>query len=112
MPFFKIETNHPPNDIDTMMKKASGFIANLLNKPEHYVMISIETDPQMMFGGTMGPTAFVQLKSIGLPMDKCAAFSEKICRFINNEIGVPPDRVFIDFTNLKRNMFGWNGNTF
>jgi hypothetical protein len=25
---------------------------------------------------------------------------------------VPPDRVFIDFKDLARDLFGWNGKTF
>ena len=112
MPFFKIETNQQLIDIENVVKNASGFVAALLNKPEQYVMISVETDPKMMFGGSMAPTAFVRLKSIGLPVDKCAHFSEKICRFVETELGVPPDRVFIDFQDLKGNMFGWNGKTF
>jgi hypothetical protein len=38
--------------------------------------------------------------------------SQKICSYIEEELGVPPDRVFIDFRDLERNMFGWNGKTF
>ncbi|MBW2199587.1 MAG: hypothetical protein JRF71_01955 [Deltaproteobacteria bacterium] len=41
-----------------------------------------------------------------------AEFSEKICGFIDQELGVPKDRIFIDFKNLERNLFGWNGKTF
>jgi len=65
-----------------------------------------------MFGGESQPTAFVLLKSIGLPADRCAEFSERICQFLNDEMEVPADRVFIEFVDLKRNLFGWNGNTF
>lgn len=112
MPFFKIETNQQLTDTENVIKNASRFVAELLNKPEQYVMISVETGKKMMFGGSVAPTAFVRLKSIGLPVDKCALLSEKICRFVADELDVPPDRVFIDFADLKRNMFGWNGKTF
>ena len=84
----------------------------MLGKPEKYVMVSIEAGKQMMFGGKADLTAFVQLKSIGLPVDRCAEFSGKICDFLSGELGIQPDRVFIDFTDLERNMFGWDGKTF
>ncbi len=112
MPFFKIETNQKINDTESILKKASDFISEMLIKPEQYVMVSIETDPQMMFAGDTQPTAFVQLKSIGLQTDKCTEFSGKICQFINDELGIQADRVFIDFKDLQGNMFGWNNKTF
>ncbi len=112
MPFFKIETNQKPNGPQGILKKASEFIADMLSKPEKYVMVSIETDKQMIFSGDNKPTAFIQLKSIGLPIDKCGDFSSKICKFINDEFDIQADRVFIDFKDLQRELFGWNNATF
>ena len=60
--------------IRAIIKKASVFIADLLNKPESYVMVSIKPDTPLAFGGTHDPAAFVRLKSIGLPTDRCAEF--------------------------------------
>lgn len=114
MPFFKIETNQPMNADATqsILKKSSEFISEMLGKPEKYVMVSAEAGQQMLFGGNDDPTAFVQLKSIGLPVDKCTEFSGRICQFLSDELGIKPDRIFIDFADLERNMFGWNGKTF
>jgi phenylpyruvate tautomerase PptA (4-oxalocrotonate tautomerase family) len=114
MPFFKIETNQQPNpgEIQSILKKSSEFISEMLEKPENYVMVSIEAGKQMMFGGNNHPTAFVKLKSIGLPVDRCAEFSGKICAFLSSELDIEPDRIFIGFMDLERNMFGWNGKTF
>ena len=94
------------------MKKASSFIAGLLGKPESYVMISVKPGTPLNFGATNGPVAFVRLKSIGLPKDHCSEFSEKICDFIDQELRVPKDRIFIDFKDLDRSLLGWNGKTF
>jgi phenylpyruvate tautomerase PptA (4-oxalocrotonate tautomerase family) len=44
----------------------------------------------LIFNGIEEPTVFAQLKSIGLPKD----------------------RVYIDFKDIKGKMFGWNGKTF
>ena len=114
MPYFSIETNRPLDQasIQQLLKKTSTFIADLLGKPESYVMISLQPDTPLIFGGSDAPAAFVRLKSIGLPQDRCPELSEKICRLVKQEFGVPQDRVFIDFKDLARNMFGWNGKTF
>ena len=114
MPYFSIETNQTIDQVSNrdLMKKTSVFIAELLAKPESYVMIAIKPETPLTFAGSDEPTAFVRLKSIGLPKERCSEFSEKICGFVKQELEVPPNRVFIDFKDLEREMFGWNGKTF
>jgi len=114
MPYFCIDTNQTQNIASTrvLMKKASAFIAELLGKPESYVMVSIKPETPLTFAGTDDPAAFVRLKSIGLPRDRCTELSEKICGFIYQELGVPINRIFIDFKDLEGSLFGWNGKTF
>ena len=114
MPYFSIDTNQSI-DRDAgkqLSRKTSAFIAELLGKLESYVMISIQPDTPLFFGGSDEPAAYVRLKAIGLPTDRCPELSAKICHLVEQEIGVPQDRIFIDFTDLERNMFGWNGKTF
>jgi hypothetical protein len=111
MPYFSIETNQTVNP-EELTKKSTTFIAGLLGKPEGFVMIALKPATAMSFGGSTESSAFIQLSSIGLPTDRCTEFSQSICEFIENELEVPKDRVFIDFKNLKRNLFGWNGKTF
>jgi phenylpyruvate tautomerase PptA (4-oxalocrotonate tautomerase family) len=114
MPYFSIETNQTTERASNpeLMKKTSAFIAGLLGKPESYVMISIKPRTPLIFGGSDAPAAFVRLESIGLPRDRCADLSAELCRYIEEELDVPRDRIFVDFRDLERNMFGWNGKTF
>jgi phenylpyruvate tautomerase PptA (4-oxalocrotonate tautomerase family) len=114
MPYFSVETSKAIDQAgeEAFSHKASAFIADLLGKPEGYVMVAIKPSTAMRFGAGLEPTAMVQLYSIGLPEERCAEFSGKICAFIEDEIGVAPDRVYIDFRDLKRSRFGWNGKTF
>jgi phenylpyruvate tautomerase len=114
MPYLSIETNQTidPASNRELMKKASAFTAELLAKPESYVMITIKPETPLIFGGSGDPVAFVLLKSIGLPKERCTEFSEKICGFVEQEMEVAQNRVFIDFKDLEREMFGWNSKTF
>ena len=114
MPYFSIETSKKIDTVgeEAISHKASAFVAAHLVKPEGYVMVAVKHSQPMRFGGTLDPTAMVQLYSIGLPRERCAEFSEKICAFVEQELGVSRERIFIDFRDLDRSMFGWNGKTF
>ena len=114
MPYLSIETNQPVERSlrGELLGKLSAFVAELLGKPESYVMIALKPETPLVFDGSDEPAAFVRVKSIGLPKDRCAQLSEKICGFIEQELRVPKNRVFIDFKDLERAMFGWNGKTF
>jgi phenylpyruvate tautomerase PptA (4-oxalocrotonate tautomerase family) len=114
MPYFSIETSTKIDqmDVETLTHKASVFVAELLGKPEGYVMVALKHSTAMRFGGALDPAVMVNLYSIGLPKGRCAEFSKKICAFVQEALGVPPARVFIDFRDLERSMFGWNSKTF
>jgi phenylpyruvate tautomerase PptA (4-oxalocrotonate tautomerase family) len=114
MPFVRIETNRELSDVmvDEKMQGLSAFVAELLGKPEKYVMISIEANKALVFGGTGDPAAFVSFQSIGLPADRCAELSSAICNHMEQELDIPKDRIYIDFQDAARDRFGWNGGTF
>lgn len=114
MPYFSIQTNKPldASSATDLTRKASAFAADLLGKPEDYVMAAVKPGTHMTFAGSDAPAAFVQVKSIGLPEDRCNAFAASISAFVQSALGIEPDRVFIDFIDLPRTRFAWNGKTF
>ena len=114
MPYLNIETNERYEEIavQEFLKKVSAFTAKLLGKPEQWLMASVSQGVPMIFGGTTQPTAFVALKSIGLSQERCADLARSLCDFMAKELGMPPDRIYIEFRDLNGKMFGWNGGTF
>ena len=114
MPYIRIETNKEIDHtaVQETLKKTSRFVSDLLGKPDQWVMISISHGKPMMFGGSTQPTAYVEIKSIGLPEDKCPDFSRDLCGFLESEFDVPTDRTYIDFCDINGKMFGWNRGTF
>ena len=114
MPYLRIETNKEMDGttIQEALERTSEFVANLLGKPDKWVMVSIDCGTRMMFGKSMQPMAYVELKSIGLPENKCPDFSKGLCDFIESEFDIPADRIYIDFHDIDRKMFGWNRDTF
>lgn len=114
MPYLRILTNRP---IDTgqqhqIIASASKLIAETLGKAERYVMVGFAPPEPMVFAGTDAPCAYLELKSIGLPQERTAELSGSLCDLMEKSIAVPADRVYIEFTDAQRSMWGWNGATF
>ena len=114
MPFLRIQTNHalPEQDARGLASKASALVAGQLGKPERYVMVSVENNPAMQFAGTDAPLAYLELKSIGLPEDRTGELSSALCQLMTTQTGIEAERVYIEFSNAARNMWGWNNSTF
>ena len=114
MPYLMLQTNTviSQEDISDKLKALSVAVSRALGKPENYVMIALESDTAMMFAGDDSPTAYIELKSLGLPEDKTSFFSEALCTVIEQELGIPQNRIYIEFSGPERHMWGWNGATF
>lgn len=114
MPYLKIQTNQPVDAERAyrFIKSASQLVAEGLGKPERYVMVALEPPVPMVFAGDDNPAAFLELKSIGLSEGQTPKLSENLCHLVTSELGIPVDRVYIEFQDAPRKMWGWNGGTF
>lgn len=114
MPYCCLTTNVAMNPQGTteLAEKLSRFLEDILGKPEKWIMVQMETGKNLLFGGSNCPAAYCELKSIGLPLERCTEMSKALCEFLWKEARIEQDRVYINFTDLKRAYFGWNGKTF
>jgi phenylpyruvate tautomerase PptA (4-oxalocrotonate tautomerase family) len=114
MPTLRFLTNArvPADDRAGLLALASRTVADLLGKPESYVMVILEDARDMVFAGTPEPAAFLELISLGLPEGRTAHYSRALCDLMADNLGIPADRVYIEFASPARQMFGWNGDTF
>lgn len=112
MPLLEISTNTKVDNELSIAEKASALCAQMLGKPESYVMVKIQTEQTIIFAGSNEPAAHVKLKSLGLPEDKTADFSASICAFISEQLDINSARIYIEFANPERHMWGWNEKTF
>ncbi|MEX1014079.1 MAG: phenylpyruvate tautomerase MIF-related protein [Candidatus Paceibacterota bacterium] len=111
MPILKIQTNQEIKHQENVLKETSLMLAELLQKPEKYIMILLEKS-EMLFAGENSLCLYAELKSIGLPTEKTNEFSEVLCSFFEKHFGVSSDRIYIEFTNSEKHMLGWNNKTF
>lgn len=114
MPTLAIKTNAPLSDErrGALLRAASATVARLLGKSEAYVMVICDSSPCMLFGASEAPTAYLELKSIGLPRERTAEISAALCALINRQLAVPAERIYIEFADAERALWGWSGRTF
>ena len=114
MPLLRIQTNAAieAQRRQTLLKNASQRISTALNKPEQYMMVSLDSGLPLIFAGTSEPAAFVELRGIGLPAAKTGELSRLLCQWMETELGVAQQRVYINFNDVPANLWGWNGETF
>ncbi len=112
MPLLKIMTNIPVANTAPLLAGLSARTAAMLGKPEGYVMVILEDERAMLFGGSGDPAAYCEFKSIGLPEERTREFSRQLCERIGEDLAIPRERIYIEFSDAPRHMWGWNGKTF
>lgn len=114
MPLLQIHTNQPLNadTQDTLLRRASALVAEQLGKPERYVMVRVIGGQAMLFAGSDAPLAYLELKSIGLPADATPGLSAALCSLIGEQLDIAQDRIYIEFSDAERHLWGWDGRTF
>jgi phenylpyruvate tautomerase PptA (4-oxalocrotonate tautomerase family) len=116
MPLIKVQTSVSAPDasaVEEMLKDLSSSLAKHVGKPESYVMTAFEPDVAMTFGGTTDPVCYIEIKNVGsMSPALTKTMSQDFCTKINQALGVPPNRTYIEFADAKGAMWGWNGSTF
>ncbi len=114
MPLLQLRTNRSlsPQKAEKFLRQASQEVAQALGKSENYVMTTLESDTPMTFAGNSEPCAYLELKSLGLHADQTAPLSQRLCTLVQQELGIPSERIYIEFAAPERAFWGWNGKTF
>jgi len=114
MPYLNIQTNADigPKQQAELLDQASRLVAGMLGKPESYVMVALQAGVAMRFGGSDAPLAYLELKSLGLPKARSAELSATLSEWVGQVLAIPAARVYIEFSDPKRSMWGWNSGTF
>jgi len=114
MPLLKLETTVVLSEDkrQALLATLSKTIAETIGKPEQYVMVAM-SQAAMQMSGNAGDAAFVDARSIGgLNDDVNRRLSQKICKLLNETLGVPQNRIYLNFTDVKASDWGWSGSTF
>lgn len=103
----------PKSGAETLCKKLSSTISGTLGKPESYVMTGFQKVDAMCYGGSTDPCAFLYLSSLGaIDPETNTKTSAAIAPILEEELGVPKGRYYINFLDSERSNMGYNGGTF
>ena len=114
MPLLSLQTTVvlPEDKRQALLASLSKIVAETIGKPQQYVMVTAsQTDMRM--SGSPGDAALVDVRSIGgLTGDVNRELSRKVCQLLHESLGIPPNRVYLNFTDVPASHWGWNENTF
>ena len=114
MPYLNLQTNATISAAQSpqLLKQLSALMAKETGKPERYVMVALQENQNMLFGGADQPLAYVECKSIGLTTTQAKAISAAVTQVLTTALPLSAERIYIEFSNCPAEFWGWNGSTF
>src|SRR5262245_6742478 len=107
MPLLKLETTVAISEDkrNGLLASLSKAVAGTIGKPEQYVVVSI-SQAAMVMSGKPGDAAFVDVRSIGgLSGEVNRKLSQQICKLLNDSLGIPPERAYVNFADVDASNF-------
>jgi len=100
--------------LERISSSISSILSSVLNKSEEYIMtIFPEIKYQSFAKDSFNLSVYIEIKNVGeLIPDITSTLSSKITVAICEITNVGPSRVYIEFQQSERHMWGWNGKTF
>jgi phenylpyruvate tautomerase len=114
MPLLQLKSSVVPEEKprQLLLRQLSRVLAQATGKPEQYVMVLMEP-AHLLMAGQNGPAAWIEVRSIGgLDASTNRKLSASICEVIQQQLAIPPGRVYLNFVNVPADHWGWNGDTF
>ena len=75
-------------------------------------MVITQFGVEMSFGGNEGPTANVDISSLGLSAEDLPELTQSVCSLLQESLNLDPARIYVRFSSPPRTHWGWNGKTF
>jgi len=114
MPLISLKTSMkiPENKREALLANMSKIVSEATGKSEQYVMAIVE-NADCMLGGHPGMAAFAEVRGIGgINREVNGKISEKLCALLESRLEISPERIYINFTDIPAENWGWNGSTF
>ena len=114
MPLLMLQTSKAPavDKKEDILKECSALLARDTGKPEKYVMVAW-SESVILLDAKSGPAAFVDIRGIGgLTPDVNRKLSKDLCDLLQTRLGIKPESVYLNFTDVAATNWGWKGSTF
>ena len=114
MPLIQVTTTAevPTEKQDKVMSALSKAVCGVTGKNEDYLMVMLSQGVGYM-GGVAGSATFVDVRAIGgIGPEINRELSSVICGIVEELLGTPPSRVYINFIDVAATDWGWDNGTF
>ena len=115
MPLIKLQIAEsiPTEKQHVVLTSASRIVAEATGKPETYVMAILEPAAATAMGGAVTPAAFIDVRGIGgVNAAINGTIAKGVCDLLQEQLGLAPDHVYLNFTDVPAANWGHNGHTF
>jgi len=93
-----------------LLERSTSLVAQHLEKPPQLVMARVCGEQAMAMAGTRVACAVVAIQLIGAPAPTAkASLCADLTKLLGDELGVPPERVFVTLTSIARENWGVRG---
>ena len=100
--------------IQEVHQVGAQILAEVLGKSTEYVMVLVNTGSSLSFAQDgQAPCAYLEVKNIGgFTPEITEKLSQRLCELVVQKLQTTASRVYIEFQNAERYLWGWNGKTF
>jgi len=100
--------------IQEVHQTGAQILSDELGKSTEYVMVLVNTASSLSFAqDDQTPCAYLEVKNIGgFTPEITAKLSERLCKMVNQKLETSINRIYIEYQNAERHLWGWNGKTF
>jgi phenylpyruvate tautomerase len=112
MPCLELTTNIRVQHKSALMRSLSDCVCTGLCKAETYMMVIINDEVPMFFGGNEEPVAHVSLSALGLKDDLIRKLAGELTELIQTQAGIESQRIYIVFRDADPGKWAWDGRTF
>ncbi len=114
MPYIgtRVTTKISPEKEKEIKEKLGKAIAILPGKSERWLMVELEDEKKLYFGGDdSAPTAYVTVSVLGNPdSSSFAKMTAELSKIYKDLLGISPDRLYVKYDTTHD--WGWNGSNF
>ena len=100
--------------LETLHSEGSQILSEEIGKSIEYCMVMVYDGCSLSFGKVWSqPAAYLEVKNVGtLSPHLTSRLSAKLSQLIELCMKVPKERIYIEFQESERHLWGWNGTTF
>ncbi len=108
----RVSTELSEKDEKTLCSNASKVVSEITGKGQKYILVLLDHCSGWMDGND-DPVAFVDVRGIGGLHDTVnVSLTDALCKLLQEHAGISPERVYLNFANIKGYNWGWNHKTF